>query len=567
MDLGVSGLASGFDWRSLVDQLSEVERLPQQRLRAEQGTLEQRNTAYGAIRTQFNVLLNRLNSLQATDLYESRKATSGDTTTASASAGSAAVTGTHTFQFQQLATASRWTGSADAGNRLNTTADVSGLALADAAWKAPITTGTFRVNGAAVTVEAGDTLQGLFDKISDATDGEVTGTYDPTTDRIRLESDGAIVLGSATDTSNFLSLARLHNNGTGDISSAGSLGTVQGSAVLAEANLATAIAPGSGGTGMFRINGVEIAWTESDTMDAVLQRINASAAGVTASYDAVQDRFQLVNRSTGDLGMGLEDVEGNFLAATGMTGGSLQRGTDLLYTIDGGDVLRSGSNTVTAASSGLNGWSVTALKDNASVAVTVGASTDKVRDAIKGFIDDYNRLQSKIAAETGSSTNAEGQVTTNTLTGESDAESWASALRRMAFSPANGLEGGLKHLEAMGISTSGDNDQLKITDEARLEEVLATRLTEVKDLFTHSSEGLAVKMAAFVEKLAGDGGLVETKQNTLTRQRGAIDQQVADLERVVQSNRDRMMDAFVSMERTQATLNQQLQFLMQRFGS
>jgi flagellar hook-associated protein 2 len=318
---------------------------------------------------------------------------------------------------------------------------------------------------------------------------------------------------------------------------------------------------------MFRINGVEIAWTESDTMDAVLQRINASAAGVTASYDAVQDRFQLVNRSTGDLGMGLEDVEGNFLAATGMTGGSLQRGTDLLYTIDGGDVLRSGSNTVTAASSGLNGWSVTALKDNASVAVTVGASTDKVRDAIKGFIDDYNRLQSKIAAETGSSTNAEGQVTTNTLTGESDAESWASALRRMAFSPANGLEGGLKHLEAMGISTSGDNDQLKITDEARLEEVLATRLTEVKDLFTHSSEGLAVKMAAFVEKLAGDGGLVETKQNTLTRQRGAIDQQVADLERVVQSNRDRMMDAFVSMERTQATLNQQLQFLMQRFGS
>lgn len=567
MDLGVSGLASGFDWRALVDQLSEVERLPQQRLRAEQGTLEQRNNAYGAIRTQFNVLLNRLKSLQAPDLYESRKAASADTSTASAMAGSGAVTGSHTFHFQQLATASRWTGQGDVGSRLNATADVSGLGLADAAWKSPITTGTFRVNGAAVTVEAGDTLQGLFDKISDATGGAVTGTYDPGSDRIQLESAGAIVLGSATDSSNFLTLARLHNNGTGVVSSAGALGTVQGSAVLAEANMRTAIAPGSGGVGKFLINGVEIAWSESDTMDGVLQRINASAAGVTASYDAVQDRFQLVNRSTGDMGMGLEDVEGNFLAATGLTGGGLQRGTDLLYTIDGGDVLRSGSNTVTAASSGLSGWSVTALKENATVSVTVEASTDKVRDTIKGFIDDYNRLQTKIAAETGSSTNAEGKVTTNTLTGESDAESWASALRRMAFSPATGLEGGLRHLEAMGISTSGDNDQLQITDEAKLEAALTTRLSEVRDLFTHPGEGLAVKMAAYVEKVAGEGGLVENKQDTLTRQRGAIDLQVADLERVVQSNRDRMMDAFVSMERTQATLNQQLQFLLQRFGS
>lgn len=567
MDLGVSGLASGFDWRALVDQLSEVERLPQQRLRAEQGTLEQRNNAYGAIRTQFNVLLNRLKSLQAPDLYESRKAASADTSTASAMAGSGAVTGSHTFHFQQLATASRWTGQGDVGSRLNATADVSGLGLADAAWKSPITTGTFRVNGAAVTVEAGDTLQGLFDKISDATGGAVTGTYDPGSDRIRLEGAGAIVLGSATDSSNFLTLARLHNNGTGVVSSAGALGTVQGSAVLAEANMRTAIAPGSGGVGKFLINGVEIAWSESDTMDGVLQRINASAAGVTASYDAVQDRFQLVNRSTGDMGMGLKDVEGNFLAATGLTGGGLQRGTDLLYTIDGGDVLRSGSNTVTAASSGLSGWSVTALKENATVSVTVEASTDKVRDTIKGFIDDYNRLQTKIAAETGSSTNAEGKVTTNTLTGESDAESWASALRRMAFSPATGLEGGLRHLEAMGISTSGDNDQLQITDEAKLEAALTTRLSEVRDLFTHPGEGLAVKMAAYVEKVAGEGGLVENKQDTLTRQRGAIDLQVADLERVVQSNRDRMMDAFVSMERTQATLNQQLQFLLQRFGS
>jgi len=36
MELGLSGLASGFEWKSVVDQLVEVERAPQRRARREQ---------------------------------------------------------------------------------------------------------------------------------------------------------------------------------------------------------------------------------------------------------------------------------------------------------------------------------------------------------------------------------------------------------------------------------------------------------------------------------------------------------------------------------------------------
>ncbi len=60
MDLGLSGLASGLDWKSLVDQLAEVERLPQKRLLAEQSALEGRNNAYGSIITQLGTLKNRI---------------------------------------------------------------------------------------------------------------------------------------------------------------------------------------------------------------------------------------------------------------------------------------------------------------------------------------------------------------------------------------------------------------------------------------------------------------------------------------------------------------------------
>ncbi|MEN9603022.1 MAG: hypothetical protein RIS56_2628, partial [Verrucomicrobiota bacterium] len=55
-------------------------------------------------------------------------------------------------------------------------------------------------------------------------------------------------------------------------------------------------------------------------------------------------------------------------------------------------------------------------------------------------------------------------------------------------------------------------------------------------------------------------------QDALTKQSSAIDTQVTDLEKRVQSNRQRLIDSFVQMETAQQTINQQLKFLQQRFG-
>jgi flagellar hook-associated protein 2 len=64
VDLSVSGLASGFDWKTLVDQLTEVERTPERQLQTTQSNLEQVNNAYGSLNTQLGVLKNRVDSLQ-----------------------------------------------------------------------------------------------------------------------------------------------------------------------------------------------------------------------------------------------------------------------------------------------------------------------------------------------------------------------------------------------------------------------------------------------------------------------------------------------------------------------
>ena len=90
LDLGVSGLASGFDWRTLVDQLADVERAPEQRLRSEQSILLQRNTAYGNILSQLTALKTKVDALKDASLFSARRTSVADPDLLTATASSSA---------------------------------------------------------------------------------------------------------------------------------------------------------------------------------------------------------------------------------------------------------------------------------------------------------------------------------------------------------------------------------------------------------------------------------------------------------------------------------------------
>lgn len=569
LDLGVSGLASGFDWRSLVDQLADVERAPQQRLYLDQQTIQDRRSAYASIATQLSVLKNRVTALAGGTLFDARSAQVSDTTLAGATVSAGAALGTYAFHIEQLATASVRHGSANIGARLAATSDVSGVTLANAGFPVAITAGTFTVNGKQVTIATTDKLSEVFAKVSTATNGDVTGTYDPSTDRITLTSasDSEIVLGSATDTSNFLRAARLGNNGTDTVTSAGSLGSVRTGVKLSEANLATAISDGGTGAGAFKINGVTISFNAStDTVNTVLKRINDSKAGVSASYDSVNDRFVLTNKETGDIGLGLEDVTGNFLAATGLAGGALTRGKELVYTVNGGGQITSHSNSITPENSGIAGLTVAVL-DEADFTVSVTSDTSKIRKAITDFVDDYNRVQSLIETNTASTTDAKGVVKAGTLSGESDAFGVASDLRRLIMAGEDSLGKSFRRLEALGIDGNGNNNNLAVKDPEALDAALADNLSDVQDFFRNATTGLAVKLDSYLESMVGEGGRLEKKEDTMDVQIAQLSRQITDQERLVVANRQRMIDQFVAMEKAQLQINQQLQFLQQRFGT
>jgi len=61
------------------------------------------------------------------------------------------------------------------------------------------------------------------------------------------------------------------------------------------------------------------------------------------------------------------------------------------------------------------------------------------------------------------------------------------------------------------------------------------------------------------------GSLVDRTDN-LSKLADDINDQITKLELQVQTNRQKMIDSFVIMEQAQAKINQQMQFIMSRFG-
>src|SRR5262249_2612666 len=102
-------------------------------------------------------------------------------------------------------------------------------------------------------------------------------------------------------------------NGSDKVVSTTNLGVTDVGATLTNARLATPISGlDPSGNGSFAINGVTINYRDTDSVTSIINRINASSAGVTAFYDPIQDRLRITASQTGARAMTLTDTQGNF---------------------------------------------------------------------------------------------------------------------------------------------------------------------------------------------------------------------------------------------------------------
>jgi flagellar hook-associated protein 2 len=541
----ISGLVSGINWNSIISEIVTADSAGIDQVKTQQTTVNSQISSLGSLSTDLTNLSSSVFSLEDPSLYSGVTATS---TTSGSTWGVTAADGTplgnYSIDVSTLATASQFQGKEGISSPLSGSSDVDGLTLASMPTALPITAGTFTVNGQPITVTTSESLADVFSAISAACPG-VTASYDPTGDKVTLSSGSPIELGAANDSSNFLQALKLTGNDADTITSTSSLGTMQLNNMISSADLKTPLSGQDGsGNGSITINGVAIDYNvDTDSMGTLLARINNSSAGVTATYDANDDRVVLTNNSTGDIGITVGDTEGNLAAALGLTGGSLVAGVNAQFSVNGGPTQTSQSNTLTDSALGVTGLSVTA-DTTGTQTINVASDTSAITTAIQSFITDFNQLQTDITNDTQIST-SNGTITTSILSSDHEVGDWATTLQTAAFNAGSGLTGPIKSLDALGIDFNGTTGQLSITDAATLQNALTQNPAAVAAFFQTAQTGFGSIMSSTINDIISQN---TSEQQTLQSQSTDLGDQITTMQNQLDAEQSQLETEFQAME-------------------
>jgi len=289
---GVSGLSSGVNWREVIDSLLALERKPVTLLTQKQQRLEAQISALAEINARLLELKTRAFSLGlASSLAARRVEVSGSALSATATAE--AQPGTYRITVLSLATPTVAASSLPLGEAADTS-----LPLSQALPTAP-RTGYFTVNGARVYLDADTTLAWGENSVVERVNASGTGA------RAVLLSDAAgrpnhlavyapgqeLVVGSASDTSDFLSLAGFSGAGhawVGGVAEGSVEGTVAGGlssdAVVAFTYGGSSYVTGAGEVGPAEAGVTTLAELAS-RLEAAMNRALGGAGRVSVAVD------------------------------------------------------------------------------------------------------------------------------------------------------------------------------------------------------------------------------------------------------------------------------------------
>ena len=267
-----------------------------------------------------------------------------------------------------------------------------------------VTSGSFEINGTTIDVAADDSINSVLDKINQSAAG-VTASYDAASETVLLTQDTPgstpdIVL--ANDTSGFVAAVKLDSA----VAVPGEDGTVTEDLTtpLAEVESFSTVQSGS-----ISVNGVSIdIEVSTDSLNDILDRITASAADVTASYDSDSQRVTLSSNDA-ESQLILDSGTTNFFPAVEISDGTYEPVNETIEVQTGGvDAVKSSDLTSEYAETYIAELEATIGKDE-DVAETPDTLTDAkmLGDLVNVIADSMNALFDGSASTSSQSTETE----------------------------------------------------------------------------------------------------------------------------------------------------------------
>ncbi len=397
-----------------------------------------------------------------------------------------------------------------------------------------------------------------------------------------------------------------------------------------------------------QINGVDFTLNKDESVNALIDRINKSGAGVTLSYQAVGDKFTFTSNEKGASGTINISGDSDFLNkvfGVKTTDGKVEvQGQDAVVAVkykgsdDVVELIRdSNSFTVDGLSIGVKGTfgykvnkndagnlldadgnplapgkdPVMVLdKDADAVEIDARVNTDNIVDGIKAMVEEYNKIIELVNKELTTKPDRDYSPLTSEQKkelSESEIETWEEKAKsgmlygdsdlRMLSSDLRFIIGGgnAEALKAVGITTStlySDNGKLTL-DESKLRAALETDPESVEKLFTapqgtknekgNDITGIATNLKNVMDKYVKTLGSMDSKgilikkagstsspmsltENGFYKQIAEINKQISKLQTRLESERDRYIKQFTSLETLISQMNSQSSWLSQLGG-
>ncbi|HDS1734467.1 MULTISPECIES: flagellar filament capping protein FliD [Pseudomonas] len=289
------------------------------------------------------------------------------------------------------------------------------------------------------------------------------------------------------------------------------------------------------------------------TLQTVRDQINKELGdnGFSANIIAGKDGARLVLGSTATgantdisvAGLGL-DIDGTQSMEDNGAGFITGVAKDAVVLIDGLEV-KSASNTVSDAISGIKLELTGASAAGTATKVTVAANNDGLKTSVQGFVDAYNTLQKAISSLTSTSTDEDGNMVLGSLTNDPTTRSLLSDIRSVLTEVGSGDR--LTTLSQLGVNTQKDGS-LEFNSTKFTAAMNDKKLGgEVQELFT-GANGLFERMNKAVNPYnATDGSLANRKTNLDKVAKNLAEQQAA-LDRRTDSLTDSLTKKYVALD-------------------
>lgn len=345
----------------------------------------------------------------------------------------------------------------------------------------------------------------------------------------------------------------------------------------------------------FTINDTTFNFKGTTSLADMMSEINDSRAGVTFTYNSLNDKFSIVSQEMGSgSAIKVTDGQGGIISKMFGVASIDEKGNDAKLNIDGEYVEYSGNEV------SYNGINLTLKKvTDGPVNIETSRNTEKALDTIVSFVEDYNKLiedlnkrihekaeYKKYAPLTSAQEDemSESEIEkwnkkskTGLLSGDSDISKFLSEMRTVLYTKV----GDSKMLADIGIEASSDwkeYGKLKV-DKDKLTDALQTDMKGVADIFTGST-GIANRLSNVCKKaantssgspgslvtLAGLKGKATEKNNTINKRIDSIKEMIEKLKAQYESRKERLWKQFNSMESALSGMNSTSNYLASMMG-